>query len=348
MNMKMNSRERYIRALKFEGPDRVPIMHRTLPGAFHRYGRALEELYERYPSDVLLSPTVRAPFRFSDPVEECSGKGRMLDQWGCTWTFLTDDYAGQVIEHPLADWDALSSYRFPDPLLGEEGVEEMVEVVRRDRHQHYVMVHAGTLWHRLTYLRGFENALIDVAEKREELLYLRDRIVDYILKRIERWGEHGELVDGILILDDWGTQRALMIRPSTWREIFRPAYSKLVAAIHSVGAYAHFHSDGVTEEIIGDLIEIGLDEVNPQLSCMDMRRLSCRFGGRVCFRADLDRQWTLPYGSVVDVEAHVHEAFESFGKFNGGLVGYGQIGPDVPLENAEAMLKTIWSLKYEL
>ena len=321
-------------------------MHRTLPGAFRAHGRALEELYARYPSDALLSPTKRAPFRFWDPVDEGTGSGRVVDQWGCVWNLLTGDHAGQVVEHALADWDALSEYRLPDPLLGEEGVQEMVEVISQDRHQHYVMVLAGTLWHRITFLRGFENALIDVADKREELFYLRDRIVDYIVKRIERWGEQGDLVDGMCISDDWGTQAALMIRPSAWREIFKPAYKKLVDAMHSVGAYAHFHTDGTTKDIIGDLIEIGLDGVNPQLSCMDAREMGREFGGQVCFRADLDRQWTLPFGSIADVEAHVREAFESFGRFNGGLIGYGQIGADVPMENAEAMLRTLWNLRY--
>jgi len=322
-------------------------MHRTLPGAFHKYGRKLEALYEKYPSDVILSPTRRAPFAFSDPVDERSGKGGMVDQWGCVWSFLTGDYSGQVVEHPLASWEAFSDYKFPDPFLGKDGIEEMVEVVRQDKHQHFVMVRAGTMMHRIVYLRGFENALIDIAEGREELLYLRDGIVDYCLKRIERWGEHSDLVDGMLIPDDWGTQEALMIHPSSWREIFKPAYKKLVEAIHSAGAYAHFHTDGVTEEIIADLIEIGLDEVNPQLSCMDTKELGRRFGGRSCFRADLDRQWTLPYGMVADVEAHVREAYEAFGGYNGGYIGYGQIGADVPLENAEAMLKTLCNLKYD-
>lgn len=75
----MNSRERVIRAIEFAGSDRVPIMHRTLPGAFKRYGRKLEELYFKYPSDILLSPILQAPFSFTNPAREGSGLGRVVD-----------------------------------------------------------------------------------------------------------------------------------------------------------------------------------------------------------------------------------------------------------------------------
>src|SRR5512137_149599 len=101
----MNCRERYTRAITFSGPDRVPVMHRTIPGAFRRHGGRLETLYERYPSDVLLSPSTRAWFAFRRGVAESSGalKGA-VDEWGCVWDSLNDDYLGQVFGHPLEDW----------------------------------------------------------------------------------------------------------------------------------------------------------------------------------------------------------------------------------------------------
>jgi len=338
----MNSRERVIRAIEFAGPDRVPIIHRTLPGAFRVHGEALETLYERYPSDVMLSPTRRAPFAFGGQIGEGLVGERVIDEWGCEWQKATDDYIGQVVVHPLSNWDALDHYVWPDPLRGREGLDEMVEVMRADRHEHYFMATAGTLMHRITFLRGFENALLDLAEGREEFTYLLDRIADFMLKRIELWTQAG--ADGILIEDDWGTQNALMIRPDVWRTIFRPVYSRLVLEIHAGGAYAHFHTDGVTLDIIPDLIEIGFDELNPQVWIMDVSELSRKFSGRVCFRADLDRQHVLPHGTPDEVAEHVRLTYAAFGGPEGGYIGYGQIGPDVPLANAEAMLRTFMAL----
>jgi hypothetical protein len=139
-----------------------------------------------------------------------------------------------------------------------------------------------------------------------------------------------------------------MIRPEYWRKIYKPAYAKIVAAIKSGGCFAHLHSDGVTDEIMEDLIEIGFDELNPQMSCMDIESVGRRFGGRVCFRADMDRQYVLPFGTPADVRALVDRLYGAFGTKNGGYIGYGQINIDVPIENAEAMLTAFASLQYSI
>ena len=163
---------------------------------------------------------------------------------------------------------------------------------------------------------------------------------------MEVLGERRQYVDGILITDDWGTQQTLMIRPEYWRKLYKPAYTKLVAAIHGAGFFAHLHSDGVIDSILGDLIDIGFDEVHAQMSCMNVEGLGRRFGGRLCMWADIDRQYTLPYGSSADVEAYVQRLLSAFGGFNGGYVGYGSLCPDVPLANVEAMLAALFALRY--
>ena len=168
----------------------------------------------------------------------------------------------------------------------------------------------GTLWHRTNWLRGFENSLVDVVEDRPEMYALRDRITDFLLKRVEILLRHREHIDGILVNDDWGTQETLMIRPEYWRKVYKPAYAKIVAAIKSGGCFAHLHSDGVTDAIMEDLIEIGFDELNPQMSCMDIESVGRRFGGRVCFRADMDRQYVLPFGTPADVTALVERLYD--------------------------------------
>jgi len=343
----MNSRERYRRAITFAGPDRVPTMHRTIPGAFRRHAGKLEALYERYPSDVLLSPSTRAWFAFKRGVAESSGALRgVTDEWGCVWDSLNADYLGQVCGHPLDTWEKLPGFKSPEPTVGIEGVQEMVEAVKADGHLHYSLIEVGTLWHLTNWLRGFEDSLMDVIEDRPEMYALRDRITEFLLKRVEILLTHRESIDGILVNDDWGTQETLMIRPEYWRKIYKPAYAKIVQAIHSGGRFAHLHTDGVTEAIMEDLIEIGFDELNPQMSCMDIEELGRRFGGRVCFRADMDRQYTLPFGTPAEVETYVRRMFDAFGRFNGGYVGYGQVNTDVPFENAQVMLAAFSRLRY--
>jgi uroporphyrinogen decarboxylase len=344
----MNGRERYQRALAFQSPDRVPLMHQSLAGAFRKYGTALDALYAKYPSDVLLSPLSRGPFAFHDnPRGHPERVGEVTyDHWGCGWRWSTSDYMGQTVEHPLSDWRALEDYRVPNPLLGEEGVRIMVDAVKADQHQHFVFVDGGELFQRMFFLRGMDNLLIDLIEMPPQVCVLRDMIVQFCLVRIERWLDTG-CVDGVLFRDDWGTQSNLMVKPSAWREVFKPAYKRIADAIHSGGAYASFHSDGVTEQIIPDLIEIGWDELNLQVQLMDIEELGRRYGGKVCMRADIDRQQTLPNGTPEDVRGLVQRLFNAFGTFDGGYVGWGEINSDVPLENAEAMLDAICGLEYK-
>ena len=342
----MDSRERYIRALTFDNPDRVPVMHHTIRGAWGTYGVQLEELYARYPSDVLLDSDTHGPFAFAGSERGHWADGEVTyDDWGCGWLWSTPDFMGQAVDHPLTDWGALDGYRPPDPMTGEAAVEKMVAEVDADGHRHFVFADGGELFQRMIFLRGMESLMVDLHEDREELCVLRDLITDVCLQRIERWGAAGK-VDGIILRDDWGTQQALMVRPETWRHLFRPAYAKLVEAIHATGAYASFHSDGVIEDILPDLVEIGCDEVNPQAHVMDIEALGQRIGGKICVRADIDRQYTLPDGEPEEVRQLVRRLFDAFGTRGGGYAGWGEMNSDVPLANAEAMLETFYSLRY--
>ncbi|MFH1567592.1 MAG: uroporphyrinogen decarboxylase family protein [Gemmatimonadota bacterium] len=341
----MDSRERYIRARCFDGPDHVPVMHCTLRGAWLIHGPALEELYARYPSDVLLSARGRGPFAFAGSERGHWADGRVTcDDWGCGWLWNTPEYMGQAVHHPLADRAAVAGYRPPDPMTGEDGVAQMEREVDADGHRHFVFADAGEVFQRMLFLRGMEELLVDLHEDREEVYQLRDRIVEVCLRRIARWGRSGR-VDALMLRDDWGTQTALMIRPEVWRRVFRPAYERLVDAIHETGAFASFHSDGMIAEILPDLVEIGCDEVNPQAHVMDVEALGERLRGEVCVRADIDRQFVLPHGTPAQVRRLIERLHRAFGSAGGGYVGWAEMSSDVPLANGEAALETFYRLR---
>jgi uroporphyrinogen decarboxylase len=220
----------------------------------------------------------------------------------------------------------------------------VIATVRTNPGRKYLLVDGDTLFQRMFYLRGFENLLIDLAERRPEVFSLRDRIVAFLLKRIEMW--LGYDVDGLFFRDDWGTQLELMIPPAMWREMFKPSYQRLFAAVHAGGKHVFFHSDGMIRAIIPDLIEIGVNALNAQIPCMDAAELARDFGHRICFVAGADRQHFLPFGTPREVEAHCIQLAELFGRHNGGYIGGGEIGGDVPLGNAEAMLRTFATYRY--
>jgi len=328
-----------IRAITMTGPDRIPWRSATWQGAHKKYGQALAELYGRYPTDLLF---VRSRDERDPHVERMPVGTVRVDRWGCQWARASDDTIAYQVGHPLDSWDALKDYRFPEPLW--EDFERVARAIREDQGKHYVLVDGSTLFQRMWRLRGMENTLIDLIDYREEIYRLRDRILNsWILPRIERWGEIG--VDGAHFRDDWGTQRQLMVRPSLWRSFFKPAYQRIVDAVHAAGAFMHFHTDGAVQEILPDLIEMGVDLVNIQGAIMGIQNLGKEIGGNVCVEGDIDRQLILPHGTPKEVEAHVCEYVSAFGTYNGGFTAYVQVAPDVPLANVEAALRTLWEIQ---
>jgi hypothetical protein len=325
----MTSRERVTRAIRFSGPDRLPILHGILPGAVDRHGKRLEALLERYPSDFAGQSGRYLATEESPHYQQ----GLDRDEWGCTWINLIGGVEGQVRVHPLADWRHLETYRPPDPRAGHWGNPE----VRPEPDRYWLEGGGGgRLFERMHFLRGFQALLCDIAEGRPEVRILRDLVLKHTLERLEE-----QLIypmDAISFMDDWGTQDRLMIRPDAWRELFKPAYRQIVDRVHAAGKQFYFHTDGHTREILPDLIEIGVDVLNPQFSCMPLEAIAEICAGQVCISSDIDRQRLLPHGTPREIRAHVRRVVELFGGPRGGLIGRASIGPDVPYENLQAVL----------
>ncbi len=334
----MDSRERVVRAIEMTGPDRLPIFHSALHGFTARYPREWRTLRDRYADDF-------AATGFKEPEEFGAAIGvEQDDGWGAIWVRTSDEHKGLIVKHPLSDWSALDTYQFPDPLVIDNW-SAVPETLAQDKHQKYVMVDGYTLFQRMFYLRGMENLLLDFGEGRQELYYLRDRIVAFMLRKIEKWLEYD--IDGVRFRDDWGTQLALLISPRQWREFFKLAYEKLFAAVHAGGKHVWFHSDGVISSIIPDLVELGANVLNPQFNCIGIPQLAALAAGKVCLLGDVDRQYVLPFGSPAEVAASVGEAVETFASHRGGYVARGELAGDVPLANAEAMYAAFASYRYE-
>lgn len=327
----MTSRERVLRAIELRGPDRIPISHGLLPGAIDNYGEQLRDVFRRHPGD------------FAGQTGEYGGtennphyqRGEETDDWGCTWVNMGLGTEGQVRGHPLADWSALETYRPPDPYAGD-----WPETMRPKDPERYTTMGGGggRLFERMHFLRGYDRLLVDIAEERPEVEELRDLVLDHSLKRLRRQLECYDC-DGVSYMDDWGSQERLMIHPRQWRRLFKPAYKKISDLVHSAGKKFHFHSDGYTMDIIDDYIEIGIDSLNPQFSCMPLEQLAAKCRGRICIASDIDRQHVLPFGTPEEVREYVRRVCELFATPAGGLIGHGEVGPDVRPENAEAMLQ---------
>jgi uroporphyrinogen decarboxylase len=277
------------------------------------------------------------------------------DEWGVGWKtaeYETKYGKGKYTEinkHPLAIDDAILNYHSPDPERSEL-YEESARVIKEYKDEYFIVgVTVTTIFECAWALRGLENLLMDFIINPD----LAERILDipylYHLtaaKKLVRLG-----VDMIWIGDDMGSQTSMLISPETWRKFFKPRMANFIKEIKSINpdVKVAYHSDGVFYPIINDLIEIGLDVLNPvQPAAMDPVKLKNKFGDKLCFWGSLDEQYTLPFGSPSEVEQEVIKRLKTIGK-SGGLI----IGPthhvqlDTPMDNFWAMVNTIKETFYE-
>jgi len=157
-------------------------------------------------------------------------------------------------------------------------------------------------------------------------------------------------VDMIWIGDDAGTQKAMLFSPQIWKKFFKPKMANFISEIKKINPTLKvaYHSDGIIYPIIPDLIEIGLDVLNPiQPAAMDPYKLKKEYGDKLCFWGTLDEQYTLPFGSPSEVRKEVLSRINLVGE-QGGLI----IGPthniqlDTPMNNFWAMVDTIRKTYY--
>jgi uroporphyrinogen decarboxylase len=149
-------------------------------------------------------------------------------------------------------------------------------------------------------------------------------------------------VDGVMLMDDWGSNTSLLISPDMWRAIFKPIYKEFCDIIHRAGKKVFFHSDGNIESIYGDLIEVGVDALNSQLFCMNIEALGKLYRGKITFWGEIDRQRVLPYGTREEVHAAVRRVRAALDDGTGGVIAQCEWGKDNSRENVEAVYEA-WS-----
>ncbi len=331
----MTSRERILAAIEFTGPDRCPIHHYIFPGGLWRHGQKLLDLVDQYPDDFGNEAIVANLKATKTDDESADDVIEWTDAFGTLWRRLRKYTSGDVVTPAVPDWDAWASYDFP-AMPTEEGCQQAAENARAADPEKFVALAAGGFFQAMENIRGPENCWMDLVENNEGINELADLLVERNMITIRGYAAAG-VVDCIRLGDDWGSQDRLLIRPETWREFFKPRYAKMFELARDAGIHVWFHTDGYTLDILEDLIEIGVTVINPQHACMGTRRVAEICGGRVCIRTDIDRQWVIPTGTPAQVVEAVREVIEVFGNYNGGVILHGEVGPEVPYENIEAM-----------
>jgi len=340
-------------ALRRGGAPRCPVRLRRLSfDIILRYGDALADLFCAYPDDAVFTQAYdifvghQPPDRAEriDPLRVLTEAAEWADEWGTTWRHAAGGVGASTVSYPLADWSDLDAYLargLPDPRAPGrlDGVLPALAQHGRDRY-FCGMIHL-TLFERLHCLRGMANTFEDFHLYPREVERLLDALTDYLAELVRAWGRLGN-VDALFLTDDWGTQTSLMISPALWRKFFAARYRRVCDEAHRCGLDVVFHSCGNVASIIGDLIDAGVDVIDPlQPEAMDLGRIAREFGGRVAFCGGISDQ-ELAVFTPAQVRDHVRRTIDLLG----GAFGNAYLAapsnvllPDIPLANLQALFE---------
>jgi hypothetical protein len=312
----MTSRELVRRTLEFNRPDRVPRQVWTLPAVWMENDRKdVEAFFSRWSQDIGGCPVANAPV-----AALCSGDayavGTYRDEWGCEFESISPGRIGEVKAPLLKDISDLSKVRPPIEALNFN--RDAVNDYCKSTDQFVLMGACARPFERMQFLRGSQELYMDLADESADVLRLRDIVHGFYLDEMEAWAKTD--VDGLSFMDDWGSQRSLLISPDQWRRLFKPLYAEYVAIARAYGKKIFMHSDGHIQSVYGDLVEIGIDAVNSQLFCMDIEELGRQFKGKITFWGEIDRQRVLVTGTRQDARDAVKRVVDSLYSRDGGVI----------------------------
>ena len=347
-------RERVLTALSRKVPDRVP-------NGFEGFNRKAREMFRASTGTDDYCAYFKVDYRFvsADPVKAKFAwdtkaiYGKYYDDLpdsaginGLGFALVPgEDGTYDHIVSPLTRAETpkeIEEYPLPPPVKHDDLFRESVEKTIRNGFA-AVGAMACTIFETAWKIRGYNELLTDFSVNEKMAAVLLERLTEMRCSLARKFAVSG--VDILLLGDDVGMQDRLMMAPETWRKWLKPCLRKVIKSCLDVkpDTFIFYHSDGYIEPIIPDLIEIGVNVLNPvQPECMDPARLKREYGDRLAFWGTVGTQTTLPFGTPDEIRKVVKERIETVGK-GGGLVlaPTHDIEPDVPWENLLAYFEAL-------
>lgn len=331
--MNTTSRELVWQTLRFENPARAPRQLWYLPWANKHHPDALNTILKKYPPDIIGAPGFcreEAPSKGNE-----TEIGTFIDAFGCEFINIQEGVIGEVKNPIIKDWTKdIEKVRFP-----HEWMTINIDKVNAWYAEQDCFVMAGCCprpFERMQFLRGTTDFYMDLMEQPAEMLTFLAKLHSFYCEQLELWAKTD--VDALTFMDDWGSQKSLLIDPVIWQEIFKPMYRDYIQIAHGAGKAIFMHSDGYTVDIFPHLIELGLDAINSQIFCMGVDQLA-PFAGKITFWGEIDRQHILVEGTKQDAATAVRSIYDALWR-NGGCIAQCEFGPGGNPDTVEAVFET--------
>lgn len=351
----MNSRERVLAALNRQPPDRTPrLLYDELIGYVPAIARLLADkcrpqtprhYFQMDMTSVAPGPTRLALDRFRPwlPARFLAGDGLPIDEWGVWWRRGGFEHYAHI-ESPLAGVDdeaAIRAFPWPDVDAAYRYAGMADEVAALHHQGLAVAAFAGSVFEQSWYIRGMEDLMSDMLLRPELAHYVLDRAADLQKASAVAMARAG--VDMIILGDDVAQQNGLLMSAVTWRTFLKGRLAATCRAAHEARAdvKVFYHSDGNVQPLIPELIEAGVDVLNPiQPECMDPAEIKAKYGHQLAFLGTVSVQNTMPRGTPDEVRAEVAQRIRTVGQGGGLILAPAHVlSPEVPWENIVAFFE---------
>jgi len=306
------------------------------------------------PPDSILNPKSKIGW-YSSPSRSTPNRmwrqitpgNQILDIWGRHF---------KIVEHPYGVYEELASfplndalsvadlkgYSWPEPDWWDfTPVPKLLEQLD-EKQEYHLRYRVGSVFEVAWQLMGMERFLLDLAIDPKIPAYIMEQLTEIYVEKTRRFlTTAGNRVDMVYFYDDVATQDSLLISKQMWKEFIKPHHARIIEVAKSFNKKVMYHCDGALYPLIPDLLDLGIDVLNPIQSDakgMDPVRLKEEFGDRLCFHGGIDIIETLPKGSPGDVQREVKTRIKELGH-NGGyvLASSHHIQAETPLANVRAM-----------
>jgi len=349
---KVNSKERVLVSVNLGVPDRVPMdllpnrwveerLHRELGTRSHR------DLLNRLKCDIVdLRGVVDPAYRGPVPLSRELGDGVHENVWG--WRQKVVQTATgpekQFVDFALAEATSVEDIeRHPWP--SPDSFYFLHFAARLDEWKDFaVMASGASVFQHATFLRRIDNLLMDMVVEPDMAHALMDRFTDFYVAYFDRVLDAADgRIDILRVADDLGTQQSLFVGPDLFRRFVKPRLKKLIDMAHSHAVKVLFHSCGAIRPLIEDLIEIGIDILDPLQAAadgMEAEGLKDDFGDRICLHGGICTQFLLPQGTPDEVSREVRRRVAILGEGGGYILSPCHVlQTDVPTANILAMVE---------
>lgn len=367
----MTHRERAMAALNHRQPDRVPVdlgatrATSIVLGGYEKLKALLGVEGENRITSTMMQivdvdekilnifDTDFRPLYMSSPDkgrDEFTSENSYVDEWGVERVRFEGGIYYDQTKYPLSGDISIrdiTRYPWPDPHdKGRiRGLKDRAKKMRQGSEHAVVLCLPPAFIHPSQYLRGFEDWYVDIAINQELACALFDTILEINMETCRQVLDAvGSDIDVVYTSDDLGMQDNLCMPAETYRKLIKPRHKKYFSLLHEkTDAKVFLHTCGAVAPIVGDLIEIGVDILNPvQVSArgMDPAHLKRAFGKDIAFWGAIDTHRLLPHGTVEEVGRGVERMIDILGGDGGFVVApVHNIQPDVPAENVAAMYR---------